>query len=108
MNYTYTAESFTFSVDEYGRTLTSQSHQTLYWLNRNGYLSNEQTEDLLSRMIVVPVRNHKRFGQRLLERFFTKKSEENSFVFPITVLEDVVNTSTSENTDGKPNLTVVK
>lgn len=108
MNYTYTAETFTFSVDEYGRTLTSQSHQTIYWLNRNGYLNNEQTEDLLSRMIVVPVRNHKSFGKRLLERFFNKKSEENSYVFPITLLENVVNVDTVDNTEGKPNLTVVK
>lgn len=104
---TYTTESFSFSVDEYGRTLTGQSHLTLYWLNRQGYLNNEQTEDLLSRMVVVPIRNHKGFGQRLLERFFNKKSEENSYVFPITLLEDVTNIN-AKDVDGKPNLTVVK
>ena len=103
----YTTEQFSFSIDEYGRTLTSQSHQTLYWLNRQGYLNNEQTEDLLSRMIVVPVRNNKSFGERLLSRFFNKKSEENSYVFPITLLEDVVNSSTND-VDDKPKLTVVK
>ena len=98
-------EQFSFSVDEYTSTLTEQSHQTLYWLNRNGYLDNEQTEDLLSRLIVVPIRNHKNFGQRILERFFNKKSEENSFVFPITLLED--RGSYEQDTD-KPNLTLVK
>jgi hypothetical protein len=100
-------ESFSFSIDEYSRTLTEQSHQTLYWLNRQGYLNNEQTVDLLSRMVVVGIRNHKGFGARLLERFFNKKSEENSYVFPITLLEDVVNTTTISS-DGKPKLTVVK
>ena len=98
-------EYFSFSIDEYGRTLTEQSHQTLYWLNRNGYINNEQTEDLLSRMIVVPIRNHKSFGERLLERFFNKKSEDNSYVFPITLLEDV---SQREQNNNKPNLTVIK
>ena len=105
---TYSVESFTFSIDEYGRTLTGQSHQTLQWLNRQGYLNNEQTEDLLSRMVVVPIRNNPSFGQRLLERFFNKKSEDNSYVFPITLLEDVTNIGAGDNTDGKAKLTVVK
>ena len=98
-------EHFSFTTDEYGRTLTEQSHQTLYWLNRNGYLNNEQTEDLLSRMIVTPIRNHKSFGQRLLSRFFNKNSEENTYVFPITLLDDVNNINQDND---KPNLTLVK
>ena len=106
-NYTYTGEQFSFSVDEYGRQLTGQSHQTLYWLNRQGYLSNEVTEDLLSRMIVVPVRNNPTFGKRLLDRFFNRKSEDNSYVFPITLLEDVSNIGAGDS-EGKPKLTVIK
>lgn len=106
-NYTYTSEQFTFSIDEYGRTLTNQSHQTLYWLNRQGYLNNAQTEDLLSRMIVIPIRNNPSFGKRMLDRFFNKKSTDNSYVFPITLLEDVTNID-AKDVDGKPNLTVVK
>lgn len=102
MNY----EAFTFTTEEYGSTLTEQSHQTLYWLNRNGYLSNKDTEDLLSKMVVVPIRNHKNFGQRLLNRFFGKNSESNSFVFPITLLEDVV--KAKDDHEDKPTLTVVK
>lgn len=100
MNY----ESFSFSSDEYARTLTGQSHQTIYWLNRNGYLNAEETEDLLSRMVVVPIRNNKSFGERLLARFFNKKSEDNSYVFPITLLEDVTNKSIED----KPTLKLVK
>lgn len=102
MNY----EAFSFSTDEYVMTLTEQSHQTLYWLNRNGYLDNEVTEDLLSRMVVVPIRNRKTFGQRLLNRFFNKDSQDNSFVFPITLLEDVMKYDDSK--DDKPTLKVVK
>ena len=102
MNY----EAFSFSTEEYGSQLTEQSHQTLYWLNRNGYLTNEDTDELLSRMVVVPIRNHKNFGQRLLNRFFGKESQSNSFVFPITLLEDVV--KQHDSTDDKPTLKVVK
>lgn len=97
-------EHFSFSTDEYTATLTDQSHQTLYWLNRNGYLNDDSTSELLSRMVVVPIRNHKNFGQRILTRFFGKNSQDNSFVFPITLLEDVVR----DNENDKPNLTLVK
>jgi len=104
MNY----ESFNFSVDEYGSELTQQSHQTLYWLNRNGYLSKEDTEELLSRMIVSPIRNRPRLGQRLLARFFNKASKENSYVFPITLVDDCYNNDGDVSGDGKPKLRVVK
>lgn len=104
----YNIEQFTFDIDEYGSELTTQSHQTLYWLNRNGYLSNEVTEELLSRMIVTPIRNRPRLGQRLLARFFNKDSQENSYVFPITLVDDCYSNSVSDNTDNKPNLTRVK
>jgi hypothetical protein len=104
----YNIESFNFSIDEYGSELASQSHQTLYWLNRNGYLSNEDTEDLLSRMIVTPVRNRPRLGKRLLARFFNKESQENSYVFPITLVDDVYENSTSGGSGEKPSLKVVK
>lgn len=104
MNY----EAFTFSTDEYSTELTQQSHMTLHWLNRNGYLSNEDTEDLLSRMVVTPIRNRPRFGKRLLARFFNKESADNSYVFPITLVEDCYNTETTDGSDGKPNLKVVK
>jgi len=104
----YNIETFNFSIDEYGSELTSQSHQTLYWLNRNGYLSSEDTEDLLSRMIVTPVRNRPRLGKRLLARFFNKESQENSYVFPITLVDDVYENSTSGGSGEKPSLKVVK
>ena len=102
----YNVESFSFGIDEYGSELTQHSHQTLLWLNRNGYLSKEDTENLLSRMIVTPVRNRPRMGQRLLARFFGKDSAENSYVFPITLLEDACNPQ-DEKSD-KPNLKLVK
>ncbi len=105
MNY----EGFTYSTEELAGQLTEQSHQTLYWLNRNGYIDNDATEDLLSRMVVVPIRNRKSFGQRLLDRFFNKEAEDNSYVFPITLLEDVERYPNNGNsTNEKTNLKVVK
>ena len=99
-------ESFTYSTEEYGMQLTENSHQTLYWLNRNGYLDNETTLDLLSRMVVVPIRNNKTFGQRLLNRFFNKESPGNTYAFPITLLEDACNPKDKDS--DKPHLKLVK
>lgn len=99
--------AFTYSVEEYGRQLTEQSHQTLYWLNRNGYLNNVDTEELLSRMITVPIKNSPNLGQRMLSRFFGKNSNEHSYVFSITLIEDVFR-ARNNGTDDKPTLKVVK
>lgn len=99
-------EQFSFTPYEYGAELTSQSHQTLYWLNRNGYLTNEDTLHLLQHMVVVPVKNNKRFGRYLLERFFGKDTDESAYVFPITLLEE--NETHLESSNDKPTLTVVK
>lgn len=104
---TISYETFTLSTHQYAAELTSQSHQTLYWLNRQGYLSNEDTTELLKRMIVVPIKNQPKFGQRLIERFFGKDSDENSYVFPITLLEDGL-TQLETPTGDKPNLKVIK
>jgi hypothetical protein len=98
-------EQFSYSPQDYGTELTANAHQVLYWLNRNGYLDSDDTIELASRMIVVPVKNNKRFGQRLLERFFNKKSTDTTYVFPITLLEDHSN---NRVTDDKPTLKVVK
>ena len=103
----YNIEQFSFSVPDYSAELTSQCHHTLYWLNRNGYLNNEDTTELLKRMIVVPIKNQPKFGKRLLARFFGKDSSEDSYVFPITLLEDALTHLEVTNND-KPNLTVVK
>ena len=100
-------ETFTLSANQYAAELTSQSHQTLYWLNRQGYLSNEDTTELLKRMVVVPIKNQPKFGKRILERFFGKDSNEDAYVFPITLLEDGLTHLEVTNND-KPNLTVVK
>jgi len=99
-------ESFNHSIDEYAVELTSHSHQTLYWLHRHGYLSDEQTVDLVSRMVVVPVRNVPKLGERLLARFFGPKNNENSFVFPITLVDDL--DEEVPRNKGKPILEIVK
>lgn len=101
-------ETFSFTPFEYGAELTSQCHQTLYWLNRNGYLSNEDTVELTERMIVSPVKNQKKFGKRILERFFGKKPEDDCYVFPIVLIEGRDNFVSTNTHDDKPNLTVVK
>ena len=99
-------ETFSFVVDEYAQELTGQSHQTLMWLYNNGYLNDEQIEDLLSRMVVVPIRNNPKFGQRLLDRFFGRESTGNSYVFPITLVGE--HQPVAVRKKSKPKLEVVK
>ena len=99
-------ESFSFGVDEYAGTLTNQTHQTLYWLNRNGYLDNEVTEELLARVVVAPIRNRPTWGQRVLARFFDQDSNQDSYVFPIALLEEPTETDPPQRE--KPTLEVVK
>lgn len=105
-------ETFSHTVDDYAAELTSHSHQTLYWLHRHGYLTDEDTIELLSRMVVVPIRNSPKFGQRLLARFFGSDSGSNSFSFPITVVDDLQKVEDESEVlpkgKGKPKLTVVE
>lgn len=98
-------ETFTHTVDDYAAELTGHSHQTLYWLHRHGYLDAEDTAELLSRMVVVPIRNNPKFGERILGRFFGRDSTDNSFSFPITLVDAIDNEEVPSK--GKPNLTVV-
>jgi hypothetical protein len=100
-------ETFSFSVDDYSAELTNQTHSTLYWLNRHGYLTGEDTDELLSRMIVTPVRNRPHWGKRILSRFFLNETDnENSYVFPIALLDKVEETDPPQR--GKPILEVIK
>ena len=101
-------ETFNHTVDDYAAELTGHSHQTLYWLNRHGYLDDEDFEELLGRMVVVPIRNNPKFGERILNRLFRRDSTENSFTFPITLIDNLENVEVLAQPKGKPNLTVVE
>lgn len=99
-------EHFSFSIPEFGTELTQHSHQTLYWLNKHGYLDNETTDYLLSRMVVVPVKNTPGLGERLLNRLFSKDADNNVYTFPITLVDGV---DVENDTKGdKPTLSLVK
>ena len=106
--------SFQFSLGDYTEELTSQTHQTIYWLVNNGYITKEQSIELVSSLVVTAISNKKGWGQRIKERFFGVKEEENVWVFPIVKLEDwsqgrLADEENKRKTPkGKPNLTVVK
>ena len=97
-------ELFKFSVDEYGQILTNHSHTTVHWLYRNGYLNAEDTAKLLESLVVVPVRNNLNFGERMLNKLFGKDSTENSYVFPLALIDHSETVTSKE----KPDLKVVK
>ena len=102
-------ETFSFSIDEYAGALTENSHNTFAYLARNGVITEEQYEDLTSRLVIVPVRNHKSFGQRILERFFTKDSTDNTFVFVLADIGDnAIKKQAVPKGKSKPKLEVVE
>lgn len=102
-------QGFTFDVTEYSTALTGNCHNTVIFLHRQGYLTAEQTEELLSRMVVVPVRNTPKLGERLLRRFFKKDDKDDVYTFPIALLDHAegVMDDTVPKRRGKPHLEVV-
>lgn len=91
-------ESFTYQPHELAAQFTQCTHQTLYWLYRNNYLSEQDYIDLESRLIVTPVKNEPFWGKRLLARFFDKNAGPDAYQFPIASLLKVKNESETKTT----------
>ena len=100
-------ETFSYTPIELAESMTSTVHDTLNYLNRNDYLSNEDYEHLMSTLAVYAMPNRKGFGQRLRERFFGKDENESAFVFPIVELDPALFGGTKSKKH-QPNLNVVK
>lgn len=98
---------FIFTAAELAQQLTQATHVTLAWLYKHGYLEDHDYEELMARMVVTPIKNTPGFGERILRRFFNKESTSDSFIFPITLLDEPLESDT-ETVSGKPSLTIVK
>ena len=98
-------ESFTHTPAEYAGALTNQTHATLDWLVNNKYITSEQWNKLTGTLVVTAIQNNKTWGTKLLERFFNKESESNTYVFPLVLLDEYVATTKAKPT--KPKLEIV-
>lgn len=76
-------QSFTYSPTDLAEQLTGATHDTLSWLVKHQYLTQEQYNELSDRIVVMAVPNKKGFGRRLIERFFGNNKDETMWVFPI-------------------------
>jgi len=82
-------QSFTYTPTGMAEQLTGATHDTLAWLAKHQYITNEQRAELESRIIVAAIPNHKGFGRRLLDKMFgANNTEKNAWVFPIVELSD--------------------
>lgn len=105
-----TFETFSYTPVELAAQLTVQTQNTMVWLLNNGYLTEEAYTELIDSLVVTPIQN-KNFGYKLLKRFFNSTKDENSWVFPITQIDESSRNNTEsdpKNKKGKPNLEVVK
>jgi hypothetical protein len=81
--------SITMSPTEYQAKLTAHSHETIRYLARKGYLTDdEKTIELLETIVVVPIANNHLFG-RIREYLFGKDSKEDreSVCYKVTQID---------------------
>ena len=81
--------SITMSPTEYQAKLTAHSHETIKYLVRKGYLTDEDKAlELLETIVVVPIANNHLFG-KIREYLFGKNSKEDkeSICYKVTQID---------------------
>lgn len=108
---------FSFTTEEYAAVMTEQTHATLGYLLRTGYIDNEAYNKLANTLIVTAIPHNKGFGRRILDRLFGKDGESahTGWVFPITELpawyqnyDEPTDDEDNAPSKGKPALEIVK
>jgi hypothetical protein len=94
-------QSFTYTPTDMAEQLTGATHDTLAWLAKNKYITNEQRAELEARIVVTAIPNKKGFGKKLLDKMFGTNTEENAWVFPIVEIADHYAPIGSNNPDNK-------
>ena len=72
-----TYNTYNMSPEEYQARLTNIAHLTVQYLENQGHISKEESEEIQQTLVVVPIANNKLFG-RLRDWIFGKDTEENS------------------------------
>ena len=105
-------QSFSYSPTDLAEQMTSATHDTLAWMYKNEYITQEEYDTLAGRLVVMAVPNKKGYGRRLLEKMFGSDASENAWVFPIVEVADHYAPAASNKpknvTKLKPKLEVVK
>lgn len=102
-------ESFVYTATELAESMTGTVHDTLNFLVRYGYITEQDHAALINSLVVYALPNRKGFGQRIRERFFGSKEESNIWVFPIVAIDDgYIHTNDGSDEPKKPKLTVVQ
>lgn len=93
-------DSFQFDAIEYAEELTAQTHSTLAWLANNNYITDSEYDDLVGRLIVTPIRSKAKWGKNIIERLFGKpNNNEVTYVFPMVLLDHLVQAESTDGTD---------
>ena len=71
-----TYNTYNMSPEEYQARLTNIAHLTIQYLENQGHITKEESEELQQTLVVVPIANNKLFG-RLREWIFGKDSKED-------------------------------
>lgn len=107
-------ESFSYSPTELAAQLSGATQDTLAYLVKNKYITNEQFNELSGKLAVMAVPNKRGFGRKLLDYWFGEDNEnENSWVFPIVEVANHYKSATPEKPKNvtklkpKPKLEVV-
>lgn len=77
MSYSYT--QVTMSQEEYQARLTNIAHNTISYLANQGHITEQECEELLESIIVVPIANNSLFG-KLRDYFFGKDTKEDKAI----------------------------
>lgn len=75
---TVTYNTFNMSPEEYQARMTNIAHLTIQYLENQGHITAEESEELQSTLIVVPIANNKLFG-KLRDWIFGKDTKENIY-----------------------------
>jgi hypothetical protein len=107
-------QSFSYSPTDLAEQLSSATQDTLVYLLKNKYITNEQYNELAGKLVVMAVPNSKGFGKKLLEYFFGDTADDNAWVFPIVEVATHYKSATPEKPKNvtrlktKPKLEVVE
>lgn len=108
-------QSFSYSPTDLAEQLSGATQDTLAYLLKNKYITNEQYNELAGKLVVMAVPNKRGFGRKLLDYWFgTDNEEENAWVFPIVEVSNHYRPATPEKPKNvtklktKPKLEIVE
>lgn len=85
MNFT----SWQMSDQEMASWGTAHAHAMLRYLAQEKIITEEQSEELQAKLMVVAVRNEEHYGKKILRQLFSIEAKPSAYSFPIAEVKDV-------------------